>query len=252
MATPTPMPTPDPSPTVTPTAEPTPTPAPSPDPIVTPLPVDIVTFDWGSVAEWVAAVAALLAVAGAAVSLIFSALAVRASQRANNITLAAYEADVKQRREAQARFVYSTTLVLGQIAPGQPVYTDGDVAFPGGLAHFDLDKPGGWIGEAEGLTVKITLHNGSDELIGPFSLGVYDYESGVTAGGNMRMARRDPLLPGETYSTSFGIATGHARGHLLRGDIIFRDSSGTVWRRRGAEPIEESTDVPPWERIVGM
>lgn len=241
------MPTPE--PTTSPTADPSPTP--TPDPSVTPLPVDIVTFDWGSVAEWVAAVAALLAVVGAAISLIFSALAVRASRKANNITLAAYEADVKQRREAQARFVYSTTLVLGQIAPGQPVYTDGDVAFPGGLAHFDMTGKG-WIGDAEGLTVKITLHNASDELIGPFSIGVYDHEAGVTAGGDMRMARRDPLLPGETYSTLFGIATGHARGHLLRGDIIFRDSSGTVWRRRGAEPIEEYTDVPPWERFPGM
>jgi hypothetical protein len=248
VSAPTLIPTPTPEPTPSPTVESTP--APSPDPVVTPLPVDIVTFDWGSVAEWVAAVAALLAVAGAAVSLIFSALAVRASQRANNITLAAYEADVKQRSEAQARFVYSTTLVLGQIAPGQPVYTDGDVAFPGGLAH--ADSSGGWIGGAEGLTVKITLHNGSDELIGPFSIGVYDYESGKTAGGNMRMARRDPILPGETYSTSFGVATRHSRGHLLRGDIIFRDSSGTAWRRRGAEPIEEYTDDMPWNGLTGV
>jgi hypothetical protein len=229
-------------------AEPTPTP--SPDPTVTPLPVDIVTFDWGSVAEWVGAGAALLAVAGAAVSLIFSALAVRASQRANNITLAAYQADVQQRRVAQARFVYSTTVVLGQISPGEPVYTDGDVSFPGDLAQ--SDGRSGWVGGGIGLTVKITLHNGSDELIGPFSIGVYDYESGVTAGGNMRVARRDPLLPGETYSTSFGVETGHARGHLLRGDIIFRDSSGTAWRRRGAEPVEEYTGDMPWNGLIGV
>ena len=108
------------------------------------------------------------------------------------------------------------------------------------------------MGGAEGLAVKITLHNGSEELIGPFSIGVYDYETGETAGGKMRIARRDPILPGQTYSTSFGVPTSHARGHLLRGDIIFRDSSGTVWRRRGAEPIEEHASDLPWQGLIGI
>lgn len=216
-----------------------------------PTPDHMAAVGLGTWPEWITAVLALLALIGAALSVYFAHRAVHTSREANNITLAAYQADVRQRREGQARFVYSTTIVLGQIAPGQPVYTDGEITFGEGLAHFD-NSGGGWTGDAEGLAVKITLHNGSDELIGPFSIGVYDYETGVTAGGNMRMARRDPLLPGETYSKSFGVSTGHARGHLLRGDIVFRDSSGTVWRRRGAEPIEEHADTPPWVGIVGM
>lgn len=225
-------------------------PAPTVTVTPTPAPADVAALDLGSWPEWIAAVAALLALAGAALSVYFAYRAVVASREANKLTRDAFAADVQVRREAQARFVYSTTLVLGQITPGEPVYTDGDVSFPGGLARSDGRT--GWVGEGTGLTVKITLHNGSAELIGPFSIGVYDYESGETANGNMRMSRRDPLLPGETYSTSFGVPTGHARGHLLRGDIIFRDSSGTIWRRRGAEPIEEHKGDQPWNGLVGV
>jgi hypothetical protein len=79
-------------------AVPTPTP---------PLPAAGLPLDPGSLAEWVAAVGALLAVAAAAVSLVLSYRAVRLSAQANMITADAYEADVKERREAQARFVYA-------------------------------------------------------------------------------------------------------------------------------------------------
>lgn len=207
------------------------------------------SLDWGSVPEWVAAVAAVLAVVFAAISVFLTTRAVRSSREANQVALAAYKADMKQRREAQARFVSSTAVILGQITPGQPVYTDGDVVFPGGIAEHDHN--GNWIGRANGLVVKITLHNGSDELIGPFSIGVYDYELDETTANSTRVSSRDPLLPGESYSTSIGVATEHGRGHLLRGDIVFRDSSGEVWRRRGAEPIEELEDQPPWTVSFG-
>ena len=216
----------------------------------TPSPADMAALDLGSWPEWLAAVVAFLALVGAAFGVYFAYRAVVASREANQLTRDAFAADVQVRREAQARLIYSTTLVLGQIAPGDPVYTDGDVAFPGGLAR--SDGRSGWVGQAIGLTVKITLHNGSDELIGPFSIGVYDYEGDEVPGGNMRTARRDPLLPSETSSMSFGVETAHKRGNLLRGDIIFRDSSGQVWRRRGAEPIEEYDGDPPWNGLIGL
>jgi hypothetical protein len=220
-------------------------PTPLPSLTATAAPVDLGLIDWGSVADWVTGVAAILALIGAAFTVYFAAGALRTSQDANKITLAAYERDVEVRREAQARFVYSTTEVLAEVRPSAAFAVSGEVAIPGGLAH--SDGRSGWIGDADGLIVRVTIHNGSDELIGPYSIGIYDYQTGASPEGDIRSGRRDPILPSGSESTALGAPTAHGRGHLLRGDIIFRDSSGTVWRRRGAEPIEEYIDTPPWQ-----
>ena len=209
-----------------------------------------VKIDWGSVPEWVEALATVGAFFAAAIALAFTVRAVRYaaesnrhSADANAITAAAYEADVRQRREAQARFVYTTIRVMNEVRPG--------IRF-GSLANTIIDpevaKPtgaGDWIGLKVGLVVEVALHNESDELIAPFAVKLLDTATGDDI-RNYTFIVRDPLLPKDTRLQYFGVVLPLGEGYRLRGDVIFKDSSGTVWRRRGSEPIELYADALPW------
>jgi hypothetical protein len=210
----------------TPALEPSPAITTPPLPAATTSPIDstpvdgqLAGIDWGSLAEWVAAIAAVIAVIAAARSLYYSRKAVDASNQANKITADAYRADVKARREAQARFVYATTDVPQVRPEGGPF-----VVFVG-----------------------VAVHNNSEEIVGPFRLSLHDKVTKKPIGG--ALIEDEPLLPGKSYSTEFTVRITEDESDPYprpRATLVFRDSAGQWWERRDYEPIEELQGAPLW------
>jgi hypothetical protein len=93
---------------------------------------------------------------------------------------------------------------------------------------------------------RITVHNDSRELIGPYSIRLIDMETGLNVSNNIAVTPEGALFPGGTMSWDFAAKVPHHYGVRIRGDIVFRDSSGNNWRRRNVEPIELFTERPPW------
>jgi hypothetical protein len=207
-----------PTPNPTPIESVLPTPIPSGTVPASPLPVEFVSFDLGSLAEWSGAVVAVVAVIVGAIALRYNRKAVDASTQANELTAAAYAADVKERREAQARFVYATTAV--------PVVGGG---------------PSRWY-------VSVTVNNNSTEIVGPFRLSLYDKVTGRQFGSQQSIIEDRPLLPGTSYTHTFQEpASGDDNpAWQPRAKLQFRDSSGQWWERRDYEPIELLSGAPLW------
>jgi hypothetical protein len=207
-----------------------------PIPTIAPFPVDIVSFDWGSVAEWVTALAAVLALIGAIVSVALSA-------QANKITATAYKTDVLEREQAQARFVYALTDEVQLFSPGD-TFNVGDGVLAG-TVNGDaavMVSPGLWQANRTTIAAKVTVYNRSQEMIGPLKVSLYEKKTGEPI-GSMSMGASDaapPLQPGG--SVSYRLAMDCPNFVEARADLHFRDSSGRWWRRRDYDPIERSDE----------
>lgn len=240
-----------------PTPEPTPTPTVEPMPVptvtvtATPTPEDVTALDLGSWPEWITAVVAFLALIGAALSVYFAHRAVRTSREANNITLAAYQDDVKERREAQARFVYALNEIPQLHHPGEVMQwpdtikmtaANGPVFVPGSLRSI-----GGGITEAtvaaEIRSTTVTVYNRSDEIVAGWMVSLYDRANGQPVGGVGVGENALPLLPGDSQTVRIDLLFDPSHHPHVGPVVEFRDSSGRFWRRRGSEPIELIRDT---------
>ena len=213
--------------------------------------MEIVDLDWGSVAEWVTAVAALLALLGATLSIVFAARAVRTSREANDITLAAYRSDLKERREAQARFVYALNEIPQLHHPGEVMRwsdqikmtaANGNVFVPGSLRSADGGLTEATVA-AEIRSTTVTVHNRSDEIVADWMVSLYDRATGKAVGGVWVGENTLPLLPGESQTVRIDLLFDPSHHPHVGPVVEFRDSSGRLWRRRGSEPIELIQDT---------
>lgn len=198
--------------------------------------------DWGSIPEWVAAAVALAALFGAFWSLRYTAKSARTSAEANKITAAAYERDVQDRDEAQARLVHTTMPVPLFLGQGS-IYEA-----PPGVAAASHDTPVELQSDSQvrvlvdSIALQATVHNRSAEIIGPIALSAISIETGEALTGRS-IGTDDPILPGD--SMTFEILVPHHDGYLRRGvRLEYRDSGGRWWARNGYEPIERIPDRP--------
>lgn len=199
--------------------------------------------DWGSVAEWVAALAAILAFVAAVIAIFYSAKAARLSTDANRITAAAYDHDVKERNEAQARFVYALTDPIRTLEVGENILY-------GESQRLAYAEPGAMdtIREtAHGVTrmsaiarvhfANVNVHNRSAEIVGPISLRLYDLATGLLY-ADAEFWSDAPILPEQREDFAIAVQARTDEPPQLRTQLVFRDSSGRWWQRRDYEPIE--------------
>ena len=193
----------------------------------------------GNLAEWVAASAAVLAVVAAAASAFLSARAVTLSRGLYKATAAAYQADLIEREQAQARFVYSITSDVRWIEAGRIMRGREPL---GRSEHFQgkFKEPlnsGERVLHESSVLATITVYNRSAEVMGPFHLTLYDKHGGEILGHPIFDMVDGPLIPpGE--SRRYEIEAPDSGGGAPRADLRFCDSSGRWWRRRENHPIE--------------
>ena len=207
-------------------------------------------LDWGSIPDWVSAIATVLALCGAGVTIWFAARAVRISREANNITLAAYQADLTDRRERQARFVYALNEVpqthhAGEVIQRFPPHLTGaaetGVFVDGSFRSLNGGKTEQTVA-ADMLSTTVTVHNRSEEIVASWMVSLYDRSTGAPVGGTGVGDQSAAVLPGETRIVHIDVLA-HEGYHPHIGPVVdFRDSSGRLWRRRGSEPIELVAD----------
>ncbi|MFS0794581.1 hypothetical protein [Microbacterium sp. 1P10AE] len=195
----------------------------------------------------------MLALIGAAVSLYFSARAARLSAEANNLTASAYRDDVKVRTEAQARRVWSTLDGVYTITKGLDVYPpDNFRAFGGEVGIEPNVMEGvnwGWKATADQTQIQLTVHNQSDEVVGPIRAYVCDRQT-LTLIDRTVIGFDEPLLPGQTAKMCVVHRLEEHRGFWPV--IEYRDAAGVWWRRRHYEPIEQlgTNDPRGWTQAA--
>jgi hypothetical protein len=184
---------------------------------------------WGSWPDWVTATFTSLAFVVAAVS---------------------YARSVKVRREAQARLVYSKLIAVSHHGPNallellpnsalMGVSGGGtELVLPAAPDQKTMERT---LVPATQLTA--VIHNGSSELIGPAKLQV------VNVGDNTLYdnfaAVVDAIDPDSEFVVVFTFPNPHFPGEPALGTtVIFRDASGSWWRRHRSEPIESAHDDP--------
>lgn len=188
----------------------------------------------GSWAELATAAIALVALIGALFALRYTATTARTSAAANEITAATYARDTKERREAQARFVYTSTVAT-------PMTIGEHYALAGGFRRSVVEA--GVLGSdfgtlliAPAFRVQIEVINESRELVGPIVLGAYNRKTGEDYGAVVLSSDR-PILPGK--AAHYEIVVRARPGEHDPGAVLsFRDSSGQWWTRRGYDPID--------------
>jgi hypothetical protein len=183
----------------------------------------------GSWPDWIAAVFTSLAFVVAAIS---------------------YARSVRVREEAQARLVYSYVLHVEEHEAGAvfDVLPRGAQSGTGGGGTAMLPKaaptdPWRQVAVVPVIQMTAVIHNGSDELIGPAKLQVVNSGRGKVLDDFSMMAGSvrphsdhivDFVWPNADYPGSPSTAT----------TVIFRDASGSWWRRHMSEPIESVHDDP--------
>lgn len=220
------------------------TPSPTPVPVLIDGPITA-----GSLPEWVAAGIALFALIGAAVSLYFSARAARLSAEANKLTAAAYRDDVKVRSEAQARRIWSTLDGVFFASHGDGVHSPDGFRVVGGEVGIEEEivegTTMGWKASADQTQVHLTVHNRSDEVVGPVRAYTCDRRTLALIERTV-IESDDPLLPGET--ARFCVVYRREEPRAFWPVIEFRDAAGVWWRRRHYEPIEQLGTSDPRNR----
>ena len=151
-----------------------------------------------------------------------------------------YRRNVKIKREEQARLVFSEASGFGTVkAPGDPV-----VNYPGDSSTTWAGiKPvlGGMVAIEPILQVRLTVSNGSKELIGPIRIRMVDRDKGTFFGTGSRPfeAHIDSIRPETDHIANITFPIGDHEPRAWNGsDIQFRDASGQWWGRHLREPIK--------------
>lgn len=205
---------------------------------------------WGSVAEWIAALASLGALAGVAFTVWYAGRAARLAAEANGITSAAYERDVAERAIAQARLIYALTDPIRMVNPGEAVTSAKGQRAGADEGVFDRRSmrsgPSGHFtqtAQVRGYVAVIHVTNGSDEIIGPIALRLFDKRDGRDF-GNIELVDDDPIFPRTVATFSIAVREGGSMAPLLRARLTFRDSNGRWWSRSDYDPVQPLADVP--------
>lgn len=159
----------------------------------------------------------------------------------------AYARDVKVRRGAQARLVYCKVTHVEAHVPGErfPMLARGaQIGY--GDARVQILRGGP--GESEYLAAEplmlltVTVHNGSDELIGPARVMPIDTGHDKAWGFSVPLGVIDPRGDGVVELTC---SNPHYPGEPgVSAVVIFRDSVGQWWSRKGSEPVERVHEDP--------
>jgi hypothetical protein len=195
----------------------------------------------GSWPDWVAAVFTSLAFMVAAVS---------------------YARSVKVHRESQARLVYSKVTETEHHLPGTSFELLAHGARIGKTCPgMEIESPTAIGTKARGraispiMQVTAVIHNGSDELIGPTKLQIVNV--GLKSVYDEFAHVLNAIEPKSEYIVNFMIHNPvHPSQPSLGSTLLFRDASGSWWRRHLAEPIEavhndpENAAPTPTERSI--
>lgn len=192
----------------------------------------------GTWPDWIAAIFTSLAFVVAAVSYAFA---------------------IKDRREAQARLVYSRVTHVEFIEAGAELELLPHGAKIGNGFGTTIIMPTRSEDKARGLAlsplghVTAEIHNGSNELIGPARIQMVNGATGKAWDTfSISVAAIDPE---SSYVVDFTWPNElHPGQPSLGTTVIFRDATGRWWRRHMSEPIEhvhadpENEGPPPKER----
>ncbi|MFY1703954.1 hypothetical protein ACN28G_19830 [Micromonospora sp. WMMA1923] len=167
------------------------------------------------------------------------------------IAAISYARSVKERREGQARLVYSKLISLKFHDPGTQfeMLPDGarigwtDARCAAIVPPSSPEDKARHIALAPVIQLTAAIHNGSKELIGPAKVRVVntgrkktygDFAVMVDAVGPESEAVVDFVWPNVDHPGQPGLGT----------TLIFRDASGRWWRRHLAEPVEAVHNDP--------
>lgn len=181
--------------------------------------LDLTGIDLGNVPAWVSATVTSFAFAVAARS---------------------YSRNVKQRKEEQARLVYSKVLMQRHFGGGEtfdPLPDESKIGIRGGGSIIMFNETRKEVAVEPIIQLTVAVHNGSKELIGPAKLQV------INKGRGQRYEDFAALIgvidPESEYVVNFIWPNlDHPGQPSLDATLIFRDASGQWWRREMAEPIE--------------
>ena len=174
-----------------------------------------------------------------------------------------YRRNVRNKREEQARLIYSKLTHVVSHLPGEtyPLLPNGaqiGIGSPGEqiIPNPDPDAEHKLLGLALAPLMQVTviIHNGSKELIGPARVQMVN--NGIHQTYDLFSTSVAAIDPESNFVMDFTwINDLHPGMPALGTTVIFRDASGGWWRRHLSEPIErvhddpENTGPTPAERV---
>lgn len=160
-----------------------------------------------------------------------------------------YGRSVKVRREAQARLVYAkvTNVEFSDAGSELELLPGGArMGANGGGAYIVMPSSASkarYLATGPVIQLTVTIHNGSKELIGPAKIQVVN--TGRKQVYDSVAVRVSTIDPESDYVVSFLLPNADHPGQpSLGATVIFRDASGSWWRRHLSEPIEAVHDDP--------
>ena len=155
-----------------------------------------------------------------------------------------YARSVKIRREAQARLVYSKPIDVKHHDVGAELALLPHGATIGVCAGgTELVPPSTQLAMTPVTELTAVIHNGSKELIGPAKLQVVN--TGREATYDTFAALVGVIDPESECTVTFTFPNSDYPGQPSLGTtVLFRDASGSWWRRHLAEPIESVWNDP--------
>ena len=161
------------------------------------------------------------------------------------IAALSYRRSVQIRHEAQARLVYSYVTDHLEAQPGDRVPMKSGAISEG----VGVILPAGPTGDAflqaqvPLLVQTVVVHNGSQELIGPVKVQLTDIGRGVVFEDCAYIV--DSVKPNTEARWTFYLQNQSHPGSPSTGStIVFRDASGSWWRRNRSEPVHHVHEDP--------
>lgn len=160
-----------------------------------------------------------------------------------------YAQNSRHRREEQARLVYSSVVSLTSIGAGQSFEVIPEASSGGGfhasaklLSDGDGYKTNEAIAKGPVVQVVLSIENCSKEVIGPIRVRLVPLDGSWADSPGYVIA---VMAPNSSKTVSLVGNNELPWGTpILRGSIVFRDSSGQWWHRAGSDPIERVHDDP--------
>ncbi len=163
------------------------------------------------------------------------------------IALRTYWRNVRLKREEQARLVYAKVVHVIQYDKGDEIHFNAHGSTSGiAAAKYDVVLGAGgkptFVAKESIIQPVLAVHNGSKELIGPLKIELVNRGKSTVYQNSALMALADPEVDTLVELTlTNDVAPGFPP---LGARVIFRDASGSWWRRHLAEPIEPVHDDP--------
>lgn len=159
-----------------------------------------------------------------------------------------YQRNVRNKREEQARLVYSETTQIGRFGPG----TEMDAMVGGatrgaGEGITSGTNPGTYkVGGVPVLRVTVTVNNESSEVIGPVLIGLVDPMRGTRY---LHARIEESSIKPKASAVYELMVIPLDEWSSAAPTVLFRDAGNNWWRRISYEPIEHVHDDPsnfPW------